>query len=85
MTIEHHDNNDPPRLCCPEIENFVRTVRLIRPPKPGIRKGQVEVYGDSIFLNGAAGGDHIIYVEFDKRYDLCLLYTSDAADDLQPV
>jgi serine phosphatase RsbU (regulator of sigma subunit) len=70
MTIEIHDNTVQPELCCLEIENFVRTVRLIRPPNPGIRIGQVEVYGDSVFLNGAAGGDHIIYVEFERRYDL---------------
>jgi serine phosphatase RsbU (regulator of sigma subunit) len=70
MTVKQHPNTAPPQLCCTEIENFVRTVRLIRPPIPGIRIGQVEVYGDSVFLNGAAGGDHIIYVEFDRRYDL---------------
>ena len=70
MTTDHHHTNLPPQLCCAEIENFVRTVRLIRPPDPGMRLGQVEVYGDSVFLNGAAGGDHIIYVEFEKRYDL---------------
>jgi serine phosphatase RsbU (regulator of sigma subunit) len=70
MTIKNHGNIAPPEPCCSEIENFVRTVRLIGPPRPGIRIGQVEVYGDSVFLNGAAGGDHIIYVEFERRYDL---------------
>lgn len=70
MTSEQHDNTAPPVHCCSEIENFVRTVRLIRPPNPGIRIGQVEIHGDSVFLNGAAGGDHILYVDFAKRYDL---------------
>ena len=70
MTTDHNDTTLSPQLCCTEIENFVRTVRLIRPPNPGLQMGQVEVYGDSVFLNGAAGGDHILYVEFDRRYDL---------------
>lgn len=70
MTTDHNDTTLSPQLCCTEIENFVRTVRSIRPPNPGLQIGQVEVYGDSVFLNGAAGGDHIVYVEFDRRYDL---------------
>jgi serine phosphatase RsbU (regulator of sigma subunit) len=30
----------------------------------------IEVYGGTIPLNGTGGGDHIIYVDFKKRYDL---------------
>lgn len=70
MTTDHNDTTLSPQLCCTEIENFVGTVRLIRPPNPGLQMGQVEFYGDSVFLNGAAGGDHIVYVEFDRSYDL---------------
>ena len=60
----------PPALCCDEIGNFVRIFRLIRPPNRGVRIGQIEVYGDSVFLNGTAGGDHVIYLDFERRYDL---------------
>ena len=70
MTTKHREDSAPAQLCCLEIENFVRTVRLIRPPNPGIKLGQVDIHGDSVFLNGAAGGDHIIYVDFERRYDL---------------
>ena len=71
MTLDTRDDTaSSPQFCCGEIENFVRTVRLIRPPNPFLEVGQVEIYGDSVFLNGAAGGDHIVYVEFDRRYDL---------------
>jgi serine phosphatase RsbU (regulator of sigma subunit) len=59
-----------PQLCCQEIENFVRTLRLIRPPRKELRLGEVEIYGESVFLNGAAGGDHIVYLDFARRYDL---------------
>ena len=54
-----------------ELENFQEIARYIKPaagetPKlPGI-----EIYGETIPLNGIVGGDHIIYVDFNKRYDL---------------
>lgn len=57
-------------FCCPEVENFVGIVRRIRPPSQPIRHGSIDVYGGSTFLNGAAGGDHIIYLDFDERYDI---------------
>src|SRR5262245_34424984 len=41
-------------------------------PRPGeipTLKG-IDVYGDSLPLNRIAGGDHIIYVDFKKRFDL---------------
>lgn len=70
MTTDSLDTSAPRQFCCQEIENFVRTVPLIRPPSRAKRNGHVEVYGDSVFLNRAAGGDHIIYVDFERRYDL---------------
>ena len=53
-----------------EVENFVRIVRLIQPQQRSVHIGQVEIYGSSVYLNGAAGGDHIIYLDFEHRYDL---------------
>ncbi len=60
----------PPATWREEVDNFVQIFRLIRPPSPGVHTGAVDVHGDSVFLNGAAGGDHIVYVDFDRRYDL---------------
>jgi serine phosphatase RsbU (regulator of sigma subunit) len=59
-----------PTTCCTELENFVQIFQRIRPRLPGITIGEVEIYGDSVFLNGSAGGDHLIYLQFDERYDL---------------
>ena len=59
-----------PAVCCTELENFVQIFQRIRPRWPGTRIGEVEIYGDSVFLNGSAGGDHLIYLDFDERYDL---------------
>jgi len=70
MSIEAQAAGLPPALCCDEIENFVRIFKLIRPPHRGLRIGQIEVYGESTFLNGAAGGDHVVYLDFEHRYDL---------------
>jgi len=70
MANEDHQVKLTSQYCCEEIENFVRIFRLIRPPRAGLRVGQVEVHGDSVFLNGAAGGDHVIYLDFEHRYDL---------------
>src|SRR3990172_128431 len=41
-------------------------------PQPGeIQEfAGVDVYGSTIPFNGVIGGDHIIYVDFKKRYDL---------------
>src|SRR5579883_3483346 len=54
-----------------ELENFQEIFRHIVPLPgeiPSIRG--IDVYGDTIPLNGVVGGDHIIYVDFKKRYDL---------------
>ena len=53
-----------------ELDNFIQTFKLIRPKTSGARIGGVEIFGDSVFLNGAVGGDHMILVDFEKRYDL---------------
>ena len=53
-----------------ELDNFVETFKLLRPKSGDNRIGGVEIFGDSVFLNGAVGGDHIIVVDFEKRYDL---------------
>ena len=41
-------------------------------PRPGSIPSLVgvEVYGETLPLNGIVGGDHLIYVDFKKRHDL---------------
>lgn len=54
-----------------EIKNFEVIAKSLR-PQPGERpqlKG-IDIYGESLPLNGVIGGDHIIYVDFKARYDL---------------
>ncbi len=54
-----------------ELKNFEEIARHIKPPSGEIPvlKG-IDIYGETIPLNGLIGGDHIIYVDFKKRYDL---------------
>jgi serine phosphatase RsbU (regulator of sigma subunit) len=53
-----------------EIQAFVEGIAKIRPHHPVIHLGNVEIAGETRFLKKVAGGDHIVYVGFDERYDL---------------
>jgi serine phosphatase RsbU (regulator of sigma subunit) len=54
-----------------ELENFQDIARYIKPSPGEIPKlNGVDIYGETIPLNGIVGGDHIVYVDFKQRYDL---------------
>ncbi len=54
-----------------EMDNFQDIARYIKPPPGEIPElNGIDLYGESLPLNGIIGGDHIIYVDFKKRYDL---------------
>jgi len=62
---------DPLALLTGELKNFQEIARYIV-PLPGeipILQG-IDVYGNTMPLNGVVGGDHILYVDFKKAYDL---------------
>ena len=63
--------NDPLALLTGELNNFQEIAAYIV-PQPGEipRIEGIDVYGDTVPLNGVVGGDHVIYVDFKKRYDL---------------
>jgi serine phosphatase RsbU (regulator of sigma subunit) len=54
-----------------ELINFQQIAKRINPHSgdipflPGI-----DIYGESIFLNGDIGGDHITFIDFNKRFDI---------------
>ncbi len=61
---EHDDLAD-------EIENFEEIARYLK-PSPGdvpVLEG-IEIAGVSRPLLGNVGGDHVIYIDFNRRYDL---------------
>jgi serine phosphatase RsbU (regulator of sigma subunit) len=54
-----------------ELRNFQEIAKHIVPLPGEVPSLQgIEVYGGTIPLNGTVGGDHIIYVDFKKRFDL---------------
>ena len=54
-----------------ELRNFQDIARHIKPSPGEIPTiNWIDIYGDVIPLNGIVGGDHIIYIDFNKRYDL---------------
>jgi serine phosphatase RsbU (regulator of sigma subunit) len=54
-----------------EFENFEEIARGIMPRSGSIPSlVGVDVYGETLPLNGIVGGDHLIYVDFNKRHDM---------------
>ncbi len=54
-----------------EFKNFLEIAKYILPlPGEIPNLSGIEVYGGIIPFNGICGGDHLIYVDFKKRFDL---------------
>ncbi len=54
-----------------ELKNFEDIARAIKPRSGSIPSLEgIDVYGEILPLNGIVGGDHLIYMDFKKRYDL---------------
>ena len=68
---EHTDVYKTLKFLKDELKNFGDIARHLKPSSGEIPtlKG-IDIYGEAVPLNGIAGGDHIIYVDFNKRFDL---------------
>lgn len=65
------DAGDPLERLKSELKNFEGIVSGIMPSPGEIpRLDGIDIYGDTLPLNGLVGGDHIIYLDFKQRYDL---------------
>ncbi len=54
-----------------ELENFKQIAQLLMPSPGEIPKlDGVDIDGRSLPFAGTIGGDHVIYIDFKKRYDL---------------
>lgn len=54
-----------------ELRNFQEIFSSIKPSSGELPEIEgIDIFGGSMPLNGIAGGDHIIYIDFSKRYDL---------------
>ncbi len=71
---------DQLRRLAEELENFQEILKYLDPSPGEIPAlAGVDVDGVSLPLRGAVGGDHIIYLDFKKRYDLDALIARAAA------
>jgi serine phosphatase RsbU (regulator of sigma subunit) len=62
---------DPLAFLSGELKNFQEIAKYILPlPGEIPTLAGIEVYGGVIPFNGVCGGDHLIYVDFKKRFDL---------------
>jgi serine phosphatase RsbU (regulator of sigma subunit) len=54
-----------------EIERFTEKIKYIRPlPREIPDLSGIDIFGASLYLNEIAGGDHITFIDFNKRFDL---------------
>ena len=64
-------HTDDPFGASDELRNLQEIVDQIVPQPGDIPTLEgLDIYGKMIPLNGVGGGDHVIYVDFKKRYDL---------------
>lgn len=60
-----------PEQLARELENFEDIASYIKPGPGDIPAlSGFDIYGQTLPLNGMVGGDHLIYIDFKKRYDL---------------
>ena len=58
-------------LALVELQNFEDLARFLNPSAGAIpRLKGVDIHGLSLPLRGGIGGDHILYVDFNQRFDL---------------
>jgi serine phosphatase RsbU (regulator of sigma subunit) len=54
-----------------ELENFQQAVKVLKPSPGEISNlAGIDIHGASVPLEDVVGGDHIIYVDFDRRYNM---------------
>jgi len=65
-----------------ELRNFEEIAAAIRPqPEELPRLDGIDIFGGTLALNGKVGGDHIIYLDFKRRFDLDARIARARADD----
>jgi serine phosphatase RsbU (regulator of sigma subunit) len=69
--VSTSDSADAAAALAKELENFQEIAhRIIPEPGETPHLRGIDVWGGTRPLNGAVGGDHIIYVDFSQRYDM---------------
>jgi serine phosphatase RsbU (regulator of sigma subunit) len=67
----HSDFKDAVTQLTGELENFEEIARYLIPkPTEVPRVPGIDIYGGTLALNGSVGGDLVIYLDFQQRFDL---------------
>jgi serine phosphatase RsbU (regulator of sigma subunit) len=67
----HNDGGKLLQQLTGELENFEDIARYLLPQPEDVPTLQgIDIYGGTLALNGVVGGDHLIYVDFKRRFDL---------------
>ena len=70
MTTKHDDAATLAQLRS-ELKNFQDIAKYLVPRSGDVpRLSGIEMFGGCMPLNGSVGGDHLIYVDFKRRFDL---------------
>lgn len=71
MTDHHLPADRPEDELARELENFQQIASSVLPPPGEIPSlPGLDIDGRLLPLNGVVGGDHIVYVDFNRRFDL---------------
>jgi serine phosphatase RsbU (regulator of sigma subunit) len=67
----HNDGGKLLQQLTGELENFEDIARYLLPQPEDVPTLQgIDIYGGTLALNGVVGGDHLIYLDFKRRFDL---------------
>jgi len=80
-SVEHEIDAETQRELASELDNFEEIARCLKPSAGQIpRLDGLDIAGVSIPLRGKIGGDHILYIDFRRRFDLEARITRAEAD-----
>jgi serine phosphatase RsbU (regulator of sigma subunit) len=85
---KHVPENEAPkdlgRDLTQEIKNF-QDIASTHMPQPGDtpQLAGIDIYGESLPLGDVVGGDHIIYIDFNRRFDLDRRMSEAATEELK--
>lgn len=69
--LDEHAEDQAPRELLDELRNFREIAKLLNPSPGEVPDlAGIDVFGISMPFREVIGGDHLIYVDFKKRYDL---------------
>jgi len=75
MNIEDYTN---------ELENFEKMAELLKASREEMPEVKgIDIYGEVNPFNGSTGEDHIVYVDFKKRYDLDKMIESATSNNIK--